>query len=318
MKKLIALFSFLTPSFFLIAQVAINTSGTSGDASAMLDVSGTKGMLIPRMAISSRNIISSPATGLLIYQTDATPGFYYNRGTPTSPSWVRIGEEKPGASNKRTFFTSSGSFTVPANITRIYFEACSAGGGSGGRYYNGADYKWGGGGGGGGLVKGYIDVTPGQTINVAIGNGGTNGTSGSGGTAATDGSNGGNTIVDIGGTAAFNITGGQPGMAGNSSSAGTAGSAGALLTFNSTNCTILESWTGLGGFSGIATPGSSNDYSGIGGTVGRVGDFNYLFPFVQFAEPYSSSSFIYYPSYFYGKGAGRGSVSSGGYVYFTW
>ena len=32
-------------------------------------------MLIPRMTITQRNAILSPATGLLIYQTNNTPGF---------------------------------------------------------------------------------------------------------------------------------------------------------------------------------------------------------------------------------------------------
>ncbi|WP_329805619.1 tail fiber domain-containing protein [Flavobacterium facile] len=37
-------------------------------------------MLIPRMTQAQRNLIGSPANGLLIYQTDATPGFYYFNG----------------------------------------------------------------------------------------------------------------------------------------------------------------------------------------------------------------------------------------------
>ena len=55
------------------------------DNSAMLDiVSGNKGLLIPRMGMASRP--ASPATGLLIYQTDNTPGFYYYNGA----AWVAV------------------------------------------------------------------------------------------------------------------------------------------------------------------------------------------------------------------------------------
>ncbi len=69
----------------LLSQVAINTDGTNPDNSAMLDIKSTnKGILIPRMTQAQRNAISLPATGLMIYQTDATPGFYYWNGS----SWI--------------------------------------------------------------------------------------------------------------------------------------------------------------------------------------------------------------------------------------
>ena len=66
--------------------VAISTSSSATpDASAILDVQSTsQGMLIPRMTQTQRDAISSPATGLMIYQTDGTPGFYHYDGS----SWV--------------------------------------------------------------------------------------------------------------------------------------------------------------------------------------------------------------------------------------
>jgi len=56
---------------------------TTPNASSILDmVSTTKGILIPRMTVSQRNAIPKPPpTGLLIYQTNNTPGFYYYTGT---------------------------------------------------------------------------------------------------------------------------------------------------------------------------------------------------------------------------------------------
>jgi len=55
---------------------------TTGNASSMLDVKSTlKGFLAPRMLASQRAAISSPAAGLLVYQTDGTSGFYYYNGT---------------------------------------------------------------------------------------------------------------------------------------------------------------------------------------------------------------------------------------------
>jgi len=63
----------------LSAQVGIGT--TALDASAMLQIDNTsRGVLVPRMTQVQRNAIGFPATGLLIYQTDATAGFYYYNG----------------------------------------------------------------------------------------------------------------------------------------------------------------------------------------------------------------------------------------------
>lgn len=67
------------------AQVSINNDGSAPDASSMLEVKATgKGFLPPRMGLTNRP--SSPALGLLYYQTDNTPGFYYYNG-----SWQKLG-----------------------------------------------------------------------------------------------------------------------------------------------------------------------------------------------------------------------------------
>lgn len=75
----------------LIAQVGIGTN--TPDNSAMLEVTSTnRGLLTPRMTLSQRNAISSPQTGLLIYQTDALTGFYLYNGS----SWTRLSQETFG------------------------------------------------------------------------------------------------------------------------------------------------------------------------------------------------------------------------------
>jgi hypothetical protein len=63
--------------------LAVNTDGSSANASAILDVKSTaKGLLIPRMSRAQRNAISTPATGLLIFQdTPDSIGFYYYNGS---------------------------------------------------------------------------------------------------------------------------------------------------------------------------------------------------------------------------------------------
>jgi hypothetical protein len=68
------------------AQVAINTDNSSPHSSAMLEVKATgMGLLAPRMTFAQRP--ASPATGLLIYQTNSGPGFYYYDGT----TWQKVG-----------------------------------------------------------------------------------------------------------------------------------------------------------------------------------------------------------------------------------
>lgn len=63
------------------AQVAINTTNADPDPTAMLDISSTtSGLLTPRMSRTERDAINTPATGLLIYQTDESPGFRYYNG----------------------------------------------------------------------------------------------------------------------------------------------------------------------------------------------------------------------------------------------
>ncbi|MDB4181029.1 putative metal-binding motif-containing protein [Flavobacteriaceae bacterium] len=79
MKKII-IFCALIFTMGLTAQVGINTPVI--DASAALEITSTEGgILIPRMTETERDEISGAADGLLIYQTDATVGFYYYSGT---------------------------------------------------------------------------------------------------------------------------------------------------------------------------------------------------------------------------------------------
>jgi hypothetical protein len=75
-----------------IAQgVSVNTDASVPDASAIMDIKSiNKGVLIPRMTLLQRDAISNPATGLMIFQTDSGPGFYYNAGTSIAPAWQLV------------------------------------------------------------------------------------------------------------------------------------------------------------------------------------------------------------------------------------
>lgn len=88
---------FWTLQSFAQTGVAINASGNEPDNSAMLDVSSTeKGILIPRMTSGQRTGISSPATGLLVFQTDGSAGFYYYSGAQwiyLQNFWIQSGND---------------------------------------------------------------------------------------------------------------------------------------------------------------------------------------------------------------------------------
>ena len=89
MRKIYTLLLIITNIPGAMAQVGIGT--TTPNASAALDITATnKGLLIPQMTAAQRVSIPNPATGLLIYQTNATTGFYYNAGTPVAPNWINL------------------------------------------------------------------------------------------------------------------------------------------------------------------------------------------------------------------------------------
>lgn len=102
--------SFLGSFFYVLNVVAapawfpegIQTKGSStigekstANSSAVLDVrSTTKGMLPPRMTTAQRTAITSPATGLLVYDTDTLTVWQYN-----GARWVEVGSGGGGGSS---------------------------------------------------------------------------------------------------------------------------------------------------------------------------------------------------------------------------
>lgn len=92
-KTLLLLFFFLITSIGN-AQIGIGT--TTPDATSMVDItSTTKGMLAPRMTTIQRNAITSPAQGLLVYDTDLKSFYYFS-----SPSgWLPLLNSSVGRTN---------------------------------------------------------------------------------------------------------------------------------------------------------------------------------------------------------------------------
>jgi uncharacterized protein (TIGR02145 family) len=87
MKKALIFLPFLFLNIKSGAQsLAINTDGSPADASALLDVNSTsKGILPPRMTTVQRDAITTPATGLVVFNTSVNSLQLYN-GT----AWVSL------------------------------------------------------------------------------------------------------------------------------------------------------------------------------------------------------------------------------------
>lgn len=110
----------------LFSQVGIGTN--TPHSSAALEIANTaKGILIPRMTQTQRGNINSPATGLLIYQTDQTGGFYYFDGlTWSSLSNATYLGDKENAANKSNdaFFTANSDVKFPTQqAVKSYVDA---------------------------------------------------------------------------------------------------------------------------------------------------------------------------------------------------
>jgi hypothetical protein len=98
------------------ALTALKVGGTgSVAASAVLELAGTtKGFLTPRLTTAERNAISSPATGLLIYNTTLNIHQVYN-----GLGWVAAAGGATGGGTDAVFYendqTVTTNYTIGAN-----------------------------------------------------------------------------------------------------------------------------------------------------------------------------------------------------------
>jgi hypothetical protein len=127
-------FFFVLLPIFGFSQVGIGTN--TPNSSSVLDVTATnKGFLPPRITLTGTNdvvTISSPATGLMVYNTatagtsptNVIPGFYYFE----SGKWQRVINQQPDATvnfNTSNPTTGSPTFTpnTPASSNYIYVSS---------------------------------------------------------------------------------------------------------------------------------------------------------------------------------------------------
>lgn len=126
------------------AQVSINTDGSQPDNSAMLDVkSASKGLLIPRMTMVQRDAITTPATGLMIYQTDNIAGVYFNSGTPSMPVWTMAGGDAgQWMTDGTNIYYNSGNVGIGTSNPAALLHAQGTGTGQGNILFEGT-FKYG-------------------------------------------------------------------------------------------------------------------------------------------------------------------------------
>ena len=133
MRLQIQLFILFCLAFASSTQAQVGIGTNSPNASAQLEVNSTsKGFLPPRVALTGTadvTTIASPATGLLVYNTNTAgtspsnvmPGFYYYDGS----KWQRIINQQPDATvefDKATPTTAGVVFApnTPASKDYVY------------------------------------------------------------------------------------------------------------------------------------------------------------------------------------------------------
>lgn len=219
----------------------------------------------------SGNIASSPWTGNLILPGDIDANVYPTTTTSLG-DWVTVANvyyktTTSGVLNNlssgeptTTSFTRAGTytFTVPSNVKLLTVRASGGGGGGGGYDSNGGASGL-----GGSLITGRIEVTPGTTYTVVVGQGGRGGAGGVGNAAGGAGGDGG----PLGGA------GGAGSNSGPTPWSGAGGGGGGASGVLSVSAPLVVAGGGGGGGGGGNHSGGQGVYPGgtSASTVGGAG-----------------------------------------------
>jgi hypothetical protein len=227
------------------------------------------------------NFPSSPTNGQV-----ATVGDYSYTYNSTTDSWEGVLGGSSGSGTFAQVFTTSGTFTVPTGVTAVKVTVIGGGGGGSG---SGTGDRGMGGGGGGVSIKYITGLTPGGSVSVTVGSGGTagstsspgagssGGTSSFGGYCTATGGAGGGAYTELGASGGvgsggdINITGGNGGVGSSQSGSGVAVIGGAGGGSSGTNGGSGD--FGVSPNNPIFVPGGTGFLGGSGGTGRGSGDF---------------------------------------------
>lgn len=129
MKSIYFLLICFIPIITYGQSVGISKTAITPDASSILELKSTsQGLLIPRMLSAERVAISSPATGLMVYQTDSPSGFYYFDGGV----WKQVGDfQTSSAINFRCSNSGQAIYASTRNVLDFdvptFFNNCTYG-----------------------------------------------------------------------------------------------------------------------------------------------------------------------------------------------
>jgi hypothetical protein len=221
--------------------------------------------------------------GSLAVKNTVTVGDVSATGTPSSSTYLSgDGVWSPitiPASNNSQVFTSSGTFNVPAGVSRVKVTVVAAGG-NGGTGVVSCSGGNGGSGGGGGVIVSYVGVTAGGTATVTVG------------------TNAGTRTSSFAGTSTITATGGGNGGNGTSTTDGAIGTNGTSTTF------------GLN-FVKISASRNSDTAITIGGSFETGLRAQYPFGVAGGSRSGSAGSTSRHTALGYGAGGGPGTGSPG-------
>lgn len=265
--------------------ITIATALNSGDTlNGLVLVNGDR-VLVKDQTVTSENgvyVVSASPQRAVDYDTAAEvtkASVYVSLGTVNSRTlWFQNSTITTLGADSQSWSTSmtSQTFTVPADVFELELYGAGGGGGGGSGGGRSAGLTFGGSGGAGGngsFLTGPwpIKVTPGSTLTISLGAGGSGAAKGVDGVAGSVGSTGGNTTVS-GGTDGYVISftgafGGNPGTIGGTGAGATGnpGGTGGTTTAVGFNFQKMNG-SGTGGFGGNASSGAG---SGTGGGAGQ-------------------------------------------------
>ena len=236
-------------TFQLVNNIVYGGSITNGNIVSLTSPLGVANGGTGASTLTSNNVILGNGVAAVQF---VAPGSSGNVLASNGTTWAST-TIQTGFSNVQVF-TSSGTFTVPAGITRAKVTVVGGGG-------SGAAGVGGGGGGGGTAIEIVTGLTPAGTVTVTVG-----GVAGTSSFGAYCSATGGATVASIVGGAGGVGSGGDINLSG--SGGGGGGTTGGFSIYGTGGSSSL----GGGGYGGVnSAGGSGGNYGGGGAGGGGVG-----------------------------------------------